>query len=103
MFADLTHALTLHICFTEKLEKDDVRKFSTATSAKIAHATDRLLSAAIDDDVQHPSANRIKGDMISIIEADGAMVYGLGNRNGVRAKRSTDEAPSRRGGARVAG
>ena len=40
---------------------------------------------------------------MSIIEADGAMVDGLGNRNGVRAKVSTADAPSRRGGARVAG
>ena len=39
---------------------------------------------------------------MSIIEADGAMVDGLGNRNGVRAQRSTGEAP-KRGGARKAG
>ncbi len=45
----------------------------------------------------------MESSLISIIEADGAMVDGLGNRNGVRAKRSTNEAPSRRGGAQVAG
>ncbi len=75
-----------------------------------SHAIDRLWSMATDNDVQHPSADRIKGDihkversLMSIIEADGAMVDGLGNRNGVRAKMSTEDAPSKRGGARVAG
>jgi uncharacterized Zn-finger protein len=101
--------LTLHICLTDQLDKEDARKFTTATPAKIEHAIDRLWCPATDNDVQHPSSDRIKGDihkversLVSIIEADGAMVDGLGNRNGVRALRSTGEAP-RRGGARVAG
>ncbi len=59
LFADLTHALTLHICLTEKFQKDDVRKFSTATSAKIESAVDRLFSPATIDDGQHPSSDRI--------------------------------------------
>ena len=53
LFADLTHALTLHICLTDQLDKEDARKFSTATPAKIEHAIDRLWCKATVNDVQH--------------------------------------------------
>jgi hypothetical protein len=112
LFADLSHALTLHICLTEKMDKDDIRKFSTATSAKIEWAVDRLFSPATADDVQHPSSDRIKGDIYkiqtslrSIIEADGTMLDGIGNRNGHRVRDTSNAVneASKRGGARQAG
>ncbi len=63
LFADLTNALTMHICLTDELESADQRKFTLTSPDRIEHAIDRLWSAANGSNEQFPSSDRIKTDI----------------------------------------
>jgi hypothetical protein len=80
-------AVMCHMSATAHLPNSDPRKFKLKTPDDITKACQRVLAAGI------PSASRIETDVLkilqsarSIVKAKGALVPGLGNRLGRRAR-----------------
>ncbi len=89
---DVKDQLRRHTVFTCGLDKHDPRRFSMATPRQIEDGIRRLLAPSDDPDVGVPSGRRIIQDvqrcmgpnLLAIIGAQGAVVEGLGDRNGRR-------------------
>ncbi|OQR86050.1 hypothetical protein ACHHYP_20518 [Achlya hypogyna] len=83
---DLKDQLKRHVMFTYGFNSDDPRKFSKATPQSIEDAVRRLLLPSDDPAVGAPSGRHIVEDVVkctgrnllAIIDADGAVVHGLG-------------------------
>ena len=102
LFSDLVRSLQVHARLTASLAVTDDRKFSMATPKTVSKAIRRLWdpinggvpsSERIVQDIQRCSQDHVK----QVIEAKGAIVPGIGSRNGHR-KRPTG---GKRGGART--
>jgi hypothetical protein len=83
----LINVVMYHVTVTSHLVDSDPRKFKLKTPADITSVYKRVLAAAI------PSSSQIKTDVLKvlwsvwmIIKAHGALVPGLGNWMGGRAK-----------------
>lgn len=92
LFSDLVRSLRLHTRLTSKLPKEHEKKFSMATPKMVSRAVHRLwdpstggvpCSHRIIQDVERCFHNHVR----QIIEAQGAMVAGIGSRNGHRKRR----------------
>jgi hypothetical protein len=101
---DLKDQLKKHVVLTHGLDKNDPRKFSMATPALIEQAVQRLVAPSDDPGIGVPSGYRIIQDvekcagpnLLAIVAAEGAVVDGLGDRNGKRRLPT-----GQRGGKRV--
>jgi predicted flap endonuclease-1-like 5' DNA nuclease len=112
LLADLSHDLSRHVRITKALPSTNPLKFSRSTPGRLSSSLRRLLWHDWGADEPSfdpltggsPSAKRIVEDVkkcmdnhiTAIIEAKGAMVDGIGNRVGVRAR-----PIGRHGGART--
>ena len=101
LFSDLVRSLQVHTRLTASLAVTDDRKFSMATPKTVSKAIRRLWdpinggvpsSERIMQDIRRCSQDHVK----AVIEAEGAIVHGIGSRNGHR-KRPTG---AKRGGPR---
>lgn len=94
LFADLTRSLRMHARITSSLDKDNKNKFSLSTPLNVSLSIHRLWAPSNEADGGVPSSSRIIQDitkcsgthLLQIIEARGALVEGIGNRNGVRKR-----------------
>jgi len=90
---DVLDGLNRHVLLTKDLPNDNPKKFSLSTPKNIDHAIKRLVfRSTLNDTGGIPSKERIEQDILkcaganilSIIEAKGAAIQGLGDRQGVR-------------------
>jgi hypothetical protein len=103
LLADLSHDLSRHVRMTKVLDNIDPKKFSRSTPGRLSRSLRRLLWHSWDDAAEpdfdaatggSPSARRIlqdiakcmKDHILAIIHAKGAMVDGIGNREGRRER-----------------
>ena len=92
LFADLTSAITRHICLTSHMDEKDARKFTLTITGKITSVVDRLWNphspCAIAPERIATDINKVLRSMHKIIEYNNTIVPHLGNRNGIRAEKS---------------
>ena len=92
LFADLTSAITRHICLTSHMDEKDARKFTLTITGKIVSVVDRLWNpdspCAIVPERIATDINKVLKSMHTIVEYNGTIVPQLGNRNGIRAESS---------------
>ena len=110
LFMDFNFALWRHEAITANLDKDDPRKFSSATPATLDYAARRLLDP--DEHVKGRSgitSKRIIQDVngalnahFDVVANDGTAGDGIGKRTGERAKRIAKKGETR-GGPRKRG
>jgi len=102
---DIHDGVDRHVLYTSHLEEDDPRKFSMTTPARGAAAYKRVLEGVPPSSRIVQDVNKAIESMLVIHQHKGAVVQGLGNRNGWRAQVANSTlfahgAKSRRGGAR---
>ena len=96
LFQDLLLGIRSHIIYTGSLDRDDPKKFSFSTIERAQSAIDRLWLPYEfgKENFGYPPEGRIRGDiektipsMHIILNANGAVVPGIGNRSGRRWQR----------------
>ena len=92
LFRDLRTSLDKHITLTCMLAQDDPRRFTKATPKEIVRCIEKIWnqktgvapsSKRIIQDIQ-----RLKENLLLVVEADGAVVPGVCDRNGHRRKKN---------------
>ena len=103
LFHDLDVLLRYHVVLTSKLDNNDPRKFLLATPKQIDSALHRLLDPQFQGEEGYPTASRVRGDIKKVlesykqvVEAQGALVKGIGDCSGKRAKKGASLAQTTR-------